>query len=294
MLLVCLCDCSASHGATAAAWTPPPQKLCANAPSPEIATPPTLSPYSPAFGLSAFPSSIYPIGQHVQRSYWPALYDVIAEGNRAYQHHDYMSASKYYRRAANLLTPLAMTKNQDAGFLFGTALDLGYYFALTGDNVRARGMWRSFERAAMRASANPVPADWRSARVVASDLRAGNARLAFNEMLLRDSATIENDRFLRVEAGEPRTIENALRLGARGRYQDALIELRRAARCSADPALGYPYYAMGVTYWALDKRPKALAAWLLATKVYDDPPSVDLPAPPRAAYPATLMLLRLY
>ena len=232
-----------------------------------------------------------PIHTDIQRGFERRIAATIARANVYYRMHRHARAKAYYRRAANLITP-SVLDTSDGAFLSPTVLDLAYYFAVTRDRVRARAMWKRF--IAWSDYSSRVY-EWPSAWQAANALGTGHARHAFAIMLDRDTSVIENVSPFQRKAGEQWVIERALDAGKHGRYKAAVRGLLRATSCGYDPALAYPYYALGVAYWALHERPRAIAAWLAATRQIDDgPPPVDMPALGTAAVPASIMLLRLY
>ena len=234
-----------------------------------------------------------PVRSHAGRNVDPAIYDAIERGDAAYHAGRVASANAAFRRAAGLLQPSVLTANQDAGFVLNDTLDLSAYFVYTHDAGHARLMWRRFEDAATRIYA-PLGSQTASSRIVADDLAAGNAKHAFATMFAGDKAAVEDDFYWRRETGQPDIVVSALRMGSRGDFIGARDELRRAIGTCDNPALSYPYYALGVAYEALHDHQRALNSWIYATLFYDDPPSVDIPEAPRAAYRAATALSRLY
>jgi len=163
----------------------------------------------------------------------------------------------------------------------GTVLHLAYYFAATGDRLRARALWREFMTAAKQNSAQPAnPA-------VGILLDRKRYRRAFLEMRRDDQPLIMMyfDPYVR----DTKFIQ-AVDAGIGGDFAGASRSFMIDVHCFRRE---YGYYGAGVAEFALGDRHAALNAWLAATLAQDHP-MPDQPSFGEVATRAVALLLRFF
>jgi tetratricopeptide (TPR) repeat protein len=195
----------------------------------------------------------------------------VTKGNELYDKGDANEAQAQYKQAAHALLRSPLSRHRNAGRIAGTVAQLGYYFAVTGDNADAHKMWRLFTDYASDDSNDDV--------VEAARLR--HFTEAFYLMLEHDSNVIASvNRW--GASGEANVLRDALTTAARRNYRGAERLFRIAINCTM-PDAGYALYGLGLTYLAMGDRVRARYAWLASsTSTGFGLPEMDVMAPSNA------------